>query len=342
MAELLSFWQSLKEYQLPYSQEQELHQSIAQLHDYIKGLEVGVLQPTSTLSETFNKYQNLLQMGVDIMNKYIDIASLSDMALKALIAENGYSYITDLLELEVEHLRSIVYFLPVIHALKGTIPGLVILLACFADKVDITEWWEDETRQMKRYTFNITVLRIRNMKFPSQLPNRIYEFCSQYVYPLLAHLEIQVSCDDSTTNVIYTMCQVSEKVIALVEANQYIADVRSAIANEFGAQYVDSNAVSNTENWTYRIFYNLIEYLFNYESKLDLQSTGNTDVHSLKIIKTNSSEIILSVVWGPNGTYGDAIYLGILDATTIQDKIQEILNLIHTVLEGGMISEEAT
>lgn len=382
MAELLSFWQSLKEYQLPYSQEQELHQAIAQLSDYIKGLDIGVETEDSDLVSVFNKYQGLLQYGVDIMNKYYDISSLSDTALKALIAENGYAYITNLLELEVEHLRNIVYFLPVIHALKGTIPGLTIILSCFADKVEITEWWqgirgkyavghsfylkdgsgkltiiedngdgtylvEDELgyrsiksalelsqilKKMLRYTFNISVLRIKNMSFPPDLPDRIYEFSSEYVYPLLGELEIQVTFSDGTTNKLFTYCMIDEQIIAIPDFNQCFASLRMAIQDKYGTKYKEVNQLSDNPYIIQWIETLQNVYEFSYVNEVDFQGSANTDTCRLSVNVGEESRIKL--VWCPPSKYDATtgeVYMGVLTLSTLQEQIVATIEKLDSI-----------
>ena len=203
----LSFWQSLKEYQLPNSAKQELHEVVASIADYLHGLKAGPEE---------EKYKALMQRGIDIMNKYTDISTLSEEALKAIIAENGYSYITDLLTLNTEQLRGIVYYLPLIQSLKGSMPGLRLMLSTFCDALTITEWWEDETGSMPPYTMMIDVIRLKNMQIKSNIQEAIIRFCGEYVYPYVLSVDVHLSFTDGLTNKTFVICNIIDEVTAYI------------------------------------------------------------------------------------------------------------------------------
>lgn len=204
----LSFWQSLTEYQLPYSQEQELHQSVAQIADYLHGLGKGPSE---------EKYKLLMQYGTDIMDKYTNVNTLSERALKAIITENGYGYIVDLLDIEnIDQLRGIVYYLPLIQALKGSIVGLEVILSTFCDSLDIMEWWEDETGEMPPYTIKINVLRLKNMKLKVGIYDAIIKFCGEYIYPLITGVEIHLTYTDGLSNKTFVICEVVNELTAYI------------------------------------------------------------------------------------------------------------------------------
>lgn len=203
-----SFWLPLKDYQLPYSQQLELHQTIAKIADYLHGL---------TPSQRGDKYEILMQYGTDVMSKYTDISELSRFAIESMLIENGYEYIIRLLTLGTDQLRSIVYFLPLIQALKGTRPGLELLLSTFCDALEITEEWEDNTGEMPPYTMKIDVIRPKNIPITSNIQDAIVEFCGEYVYPYILSIEVHLSYTDGFTNKTFVTCEVINTVTAYVQ-----------------------------------------------------------------------------------------------------------------------------
>ena len=203
----LSFWQSLTEYQLPYSQEQELHKAVALIADHLHGFNAGPSE---------EKYKLLQQYGTDIMDKYTNIYSLSETALKAIITENGYGYIVELLDLNIDQLRGIVYYLPLIQALKGTIPGLEIMLSTFCDQLTLTEWWQDESGSMPPHTMNIDIIRLKNMKIRTGIHDAIIRFCGEYIYPLITSVDVHLSFTDGNTNKSFIRCDISDEITVQV------------------------------------------------------------------------------------------------------------------------------
>lgn len=203
----LSLWLPLKDYQLPYSAEQELHQSVADIADYLHGLKSGPSE---------EKYRALQQYGTDVMNKYIDVGTLSKRALTAMIIENGYSYIIDLLSLTTEQLRSVVYYLPLIQSLKGTMQGLELLLSTFCDALEITEWWEDQTGTLPPYTMIINVIRLKNMTIKSNIQNAIIRFCEEYVYPFILSVDVHLSFTDGMTQKTFVRCDIINEITAYI------------------------------------------------------------------------------------------------------------------------------
>ena len=189
----MDLWIPAKDYQLSHSQSKELHKTIANIADYIRGLGYGPSE---------EKYRILSQYGIDVINKYVDISTLSDRALKAIISENGYAYIVDVLNFTTEQLRGFVYFLPLIAALKGTLPGLELILSIFCREVKITEGWTTTDPELPMYTMKID-LEIVNTGILADTSDMIIEFCSEYVYPLLKKLLITVSFVDGFTNKIF-------------------------------------------------------------------------------------------------------------------------------------------
>lgn len=189
----MDLWIPAKDYQLKHSQDKELHKTVANIADYIRGLGYGPSE---------EKYRILSQYGIDVINKYVDISTLSDRALKAIISENGYSYIVNVLNFTTEQLRGFVYFLPLIAALKGTLPGLELILSIFCRNIKIIEGWTVTNPELPMYTMEID-LEIVNTGISADTSDMIIEFCAEYVYPLLKKLQIAISFIDGFTNKIF-------------------------------------------------------------------------------------------------------------------------------------------
>ena len=207
----MDLWIPAKDYQLSHSQSKELHKTVANIADYIRGLGYGPSE---------EKYRILSQYGIDVINKYVDISTLSDRALKAIISENGYSYIVDVLNFTTEQLRGFVYFLPLIAALKGTLPGLELILSIFCKNVKIIEGWTTTNPELPMYTMEID-LEIVNTGMMADTPEMITEFCAEYVYPLLKNLLITVSFIDGFTNKIFVTVDMTN-CLTLIPVNMDI------------------------------------------------------------------------------------------------------------------------
>ena len=198
----------VNDYLMEFSTKQELHQIVTSIADYLHGLALG---PSA------EKYKALAQYGTDVVCKHKDIGALSEQALIALITENGYAYLTDLLALSKTQLQNVVYYLPLIQALKGTLPGLELMLATFCDKVAITEWW-DSDKDMQAYTFDLNVIRLKNITVTSDMQSIIAKFCGEYVYPLLNEIEIHVTfADETDSNKIFCCCDIINQVTLLID-----------------------------------------------------------------------------------------------------------------------------
>ena len=230
----MDLWIPAKDYQLSHSQSKELHKTVANIADYIRGLGYGPSE---------EKYRILSQYGIDVINKYIDISTLSDRALKAIISENGYAYIVDVLNFTTEQLRGFVYFLPLIAALKGTLPGLELILSIFCRDVKIIEGWTTTSPELPMYTMEID-LEIVNTGIMADTSEMIIEFCSEYVYPLLKKLLITVSFIDGFTNKIFVKVDM-KNCITLIPINMeekltvgkvdvmYVEDLERVLISEF-------------------------------------------------------------------------------------------------------------
>lgn len=210
-----------------------------------------VLENTAEINTAIanQKYKALNLYGKDIINKYTNIQDLSDIALKALIIENGYEYITAVIDLTSIQLRNIVYYLPLIHSLKGTKTGLEIILACITGKAIVTEWWEDTLeiedspgnyKQELPYTYKVTLLDLYEQELPPKLFSTLIRYSSEYVFPLLRELTIRVT-NEIDPLYFYLVCEVTNEYTAQLNLD-YIIDGQQAIQpndKELDGQWVE-------------------------------------------------------------------------------------------------------
>jgi hypothetical protein len=129
-----------------------------------------------------------LQIDVDktianIKGKYNDYFKIPGELVKQVIAEFGFSYITDILSFTEEELRDFLSYLPVIHALKGHKEGLILVLDMLDIKYSIEEWWEKEPKGTPD-TFTMT-LDLNAGRVLPDTAQKIKFFTQKYVYPIL-------------------------------------------------------------------------------------------------------------------------------------------------------------
>jgi hypothetical protein len=144
------------------------------------------------VQELFQKVCILLeamQLDVDkaitnIRGKYSDFFKIPGDLIDLVIAEFGFSYITDILSFTEEELRQFISYLPVIHALKGHKEGLVLVMDLLGITYTITEWWE-EVPKGEPDTFSMTLDLDEGRVKPDTAEN-IVRFTQKYVYPILA------------------------------------------------------------------------------------------------------------------------------------------------------------
>ena len=132
-----------------------------------------------------------------IRNKYINLQDVPIEDVYAIINESGYSYITDILSLSDDSLRTFVSFLNFIHQNKGTKRGLEFVFKLLQMDYEITEWF-DMTPIGEPMTFNINLLSFSPNNIGGlQIINKLIVFCHNYVYPVLTNLTVQFNMDSA-------------------------------------------------------------------------------------------------------------------------------------------------
>ncbi len=123
----------------------------------------------------------------DILHKYSNRSRISYEALQDFIAEQGYTYITNVLDITRDKLEVISEYLNLIHMFKGTRQGLELVLNLLDILYTIKEWWEEEP-QNEPHTFSMEIEFGSGVKRDSV--TRIKEFTRHYVYPKLKSIII--------------------------------------------------------------------------------------------------------------------------------------------------------
>lgn len=135
-------------------------------------------------SEYFDYERINLQESI---NKYKDYRNLRNSTIHQIVAEFGYQYIIDILELPESRLKNLIAYLSLINMLKGSKQGLELVLSLLGFEYEITEWWENPIKLPDRNTYSIDLIFV-DMGFDSKFLTNFRTFSKQYVYPLLTDM----------------------------------------------------------------------------------------------------------------------------------------------------------
>ena len=126
---------------------------------------------------------------IDIRNKYRDFLSLDNEIVQKIISEQGYDYISSVLELmTVGNVESKVFlgYIGLVHFLKGNRRGLELVFGLLKLDYTLTEWWE-KSPQGTPDTYDLTV-NVDMTKYTFEdvdaFDTGIQAFVAQYVYPI--------------------------------------------------------------------------------------------------------------------------------------------------------------
>jgi len=162
--------------------ERELVKQFADAVDWLLSADYPDADKLATrFSSLQNKYKNL------------DEVPLDDIYL--IIEESGYSYITDVLSLDEDSVRTFTSFLSFIHQNKGTRRGLEFVFELLKMDYKITEWFEQSPKGTPM-TYNIDLLSFSPTGLRGfEIINKILRFCKNYVYPIMQTLLVQFKVD---------------------------------------------------------------------------------------------------------------------------------------------------
>lgn len=146
------------------------------------------------------KYALVKQAFVDVVDKYRDNQTISIQSIKDKLAEYGYLYLTEIFETTDEQLRILASYLPLIQILKGTLPGLELIMTLLHVGLEIVEWWEDpENLEILSYVLSLELV---NQPVSTQLLPRVKKFSREYVYPLLTNIVYSITYKLNKTPII--------------------------------------------------------------------------------------------------------------------------------------------
>lgn len=154
------------------------------------------------LSNNFVLSDKIAGAFYELINKYQNTADLPLESLKEFIREQGYGYILDLVVQEEANIKLLWYMLVLIHQLKGSKEGLLLVLSLFEDNFDpskttITQWYETIPVGTPN-TFTLET-SINIAKLGEGFFQRFQTFLANYVYPEMLSFKVNYNVDGRIT-----------------------------------------------------------------------------------------------------------------------------------------------
>ena len=154
------------------------------------------------LSNNYTLSDKVSSAFYELINKYQNTADLPTPILKEFIREQGYGYILDLVVQDEDSVKALWYLLVLIHQLKGTKEGLLLVLSLFGDNFDpsktkINQWFETiPVGKENTFTLDST---IDISKLGEGFFSKFQTFVANYVYPEMLALKVKHSVDGRIT-----------------------------------------------------------------------------------------------------------------------------------------------
>jgi hypothetical protein len=124
--------------------------------------------------------------------------TLSEDMIKAIISEQGFNYIVDVMDtLNGFQFNKMLSFIDLINQLKGTRKGMELVLRLMGFDSIIKEWWQDAQFDQDPWTYEIIV--IVNSSFVPDIFNtldKIKEFSQNYVIAKVTNIELRFAADN--------------------------------------------------------------------------------------------------------------------------------------------------
>lgn len=171
------------------------------------------------LSNNFVLSDKVADAFYELTNKYQNTADLPLENLKEFIREQGYGYILDLVIQDEQHIKLLWYLLVLIHQLKGTKEGLMLVLSLLTETFDpaqtrLIQWYESMpvgTPNTFKLETNINVAQLGGDFF-----SKFQTFLSNYIYPEMLTLNLNYNIDGRIVYRPYARLKVySDAVISL-------------------------------------------------------------------------------------------------------------------------------
>lgn len=154
------------------------------------------------LSSNFVLSDKVADAFYELSNKYQNTADLPLENLKEFIREQGYGYILDLIVQDEKTVKLLWYMLVLIHQLKGSKEGLLLVLSLLDNNFDpartkITQWYE--TMPVGRpNTFSMET-DINIAQLGDGFFKRFQTFLANYVYPEMLAMKVNYNVDGRIT-----------------------------------------------------------------------------------------------------------------------------------------------
>ena len=160
-------------------------------------LSVGYLLPPARLKEpVFYEFVQIMDYLIlheqlyfnDFIHKYNDLTKVRPASLKEIIAEQGYKYVCELLNLSDKELQALVKYMSIISDLKGTESGLEVVFNMVNIKYSKQQWWEKSPKGTP-HTWDLAV-EVEIEKVVANMMTNLVTFARNYVYPVIENFEI--------------------------------------------------------------------------------------------------------------------------------------------------------
>ena len=154
------------------------------------------------LSNNFVLSNKVANAFYELINKYQNTAELPLEMLKEFIREQGYGYILDLVVQDEYTIKLLWYMLVLIHQLKGSKEGLLLVLSLLESNFDpnqtnITQWYETiPVGRPNTFTLETT---IDVAKLGDGFFSRFKKFLDNYVYPEMVAMKVNYNVDSCIT-----------------------------------------------------------------------------------------------------------------------------------------------
>lgn len=155
------------------------------------------------LSSNYALSDKISNAFFELINKYQNTAELPLENLKEFIREQGYGYILDLVIQDENSVKALWYLLVLIHNLKGSKQGILLVLSLFEDDFDpnktkIEQWYETiPVGRENTFTLEST---IDVSKMGDGFFKNFQTFISNYVYPEMLSLKVNYAVDGRITH----------------------------------------------------------------------------------------------------------------------------------------------
>jgi len=167
------------------------------------------------LSSNFVLSDKVANAFYELANKYQHTDELPVENLKEFIREQGYGYILDLVvQVDAESVKLLWYMLVLIHQLKGSKEGILLVLSLFDENFDptkttITEWHE-MTPVGRPHTFALETA-VDISRLGEGFFKKFEKFLANYVYPEMLALKINYSVDGRITYRPYARVKINSR-----------------------------------------------------------------------------------------------------------------------------------